>query len=370
MTRVEICAGAKAYEAVVGAGLLGDFRSLLPELLSDRRAAIICDPNTRRFADRFDLPRRELIELAAGEQSKSLEQVGAICERMIDAGLDRTSFVIGVGGGVVGDISGFVAAIFQRGIPHVQVPTTLLGMVDSSIGGKTGVNTRAGKNLLGAVHQPSLIVADTDTLATLPQREFRQGFAEIIKHGIIRDAEMLQELRASSLSFRPERSGVEESSGSRGFLDCARNDMEALIARNIEIKAAIVATDERDQSGERALLNFGHTVGHAIERAAGYGKLLHGEAISIGIAAACDVSVKRAGFPADERQQVVELLHLVGLPTLLPDDVSREAVFDAVRFDKKFCGGEVRFVVTPRLGEAHLSRDVTLDDIQEAIAGL
>ena len=146
--------------------------------------------------------------------------------------------------------------------------------------------------------------------------------------------------------------------------------MEALIARNIEIKAAIVAADERDESGERALLNFGHTVGHAIERAAGYGKLLHGEAISIGIVAACDVSIRRAGFSAEERDQVIELLKMFGLPTALPNDVSRDAVFDAVRFDKKFAAGAVRFVVTPRLGEAYLSRDVTLDDIREAIANL
>ena len=345
MKRITARSASGAYDVMVGCGLLRGLPSLLPDKLRGRRCAIICDTNTCRFAEQIDVPSRELIEIAAGEQSKSLEQVGAICDRMIEAGLDRSAFVIGVGGGVVGDISGFVAAIFQRGIPHVQVPTTLLAMVDSSIGGKTGVNTRAGKNLLGAVHQPSLILADIETLSTLPQREFRQGFAEIIKHGIIRDPAMLQQLRAT-------------------------NEMERLIARNIEIKAAIVAADERDESGERAILNFGHTIGHAIERAAGYGKLLHGEAISIGIGAACDVSTQRAGLSAEERQQVTELLEKFELPTALPNDISREAVFDAVRFDKKFVGGEVRFVVTPRLGEAYVSRDVTIDDVRAAIARL
>jgi 3-dehydroquinate synthase len=344
VTRISIRAGSSAYDAIVGAGLLRDVATLFPDSLRERRCAVVCDNNSRRFAEPLAIPRRELIEIPAGERSKSLEQVGAICDQMIAAGLDRTSFVIGVGGGVVGDISGFAAAIFQRGIPHVQVPTTLLAMVDSSIGGKTGVNTRAGKNLLGAVHQPALIVADIETLATLPEREFRQGFAEIVKHGIVRDVAMLNELH------RFERA-----------------DLQRLIGRNIEIKAAVVAADERDETGERALLNFGHTVGHAIERAAGYGELLHGEAISLGIVAACEISVKRAGLSESERQQVVELLQGFGLPTSLPSSVSRDAALDVVRFDKKFAGGAVRFVVTPRLGEAYLSRDVTLDDIRAAM---
>ena len=183
-----------------------------------------------------------------GENSKSLEQLGAVCEQMAAAGLDRTSFVVALGGGVLGDLAGFAAAIYFRGIPCVQVPTTLLAQVDSSIGGKTAVNLRAGKNLLGAVHQPVLVLADTEALRTLPPRELRQGFAEIVKHAIIADASLFAFLES---------------------FERARNFAE-LVRRNIEIKAAIVARDEQDLSGERAILNFGHTVGHAIEAAGAY----------------------------------------------------------------------------------------------------
>src|SRR5438094_3492402 len=229
--------------------------------------------------------RSMVITIPAGEKSKTLEQAGAICDRMIAAGLDRQSFVIGLGGGVIGDVSGFVAAIYHRGIPHVQVPTTLLAMVDSSIGGKTGVNTADGKNLLGAVHHPSLVIDDVDVLKTLPRREFNQGFAEIIKHAVIADPKMFKQLQ-SGKARSPRRPLA----------------LQKLIRRNIEIKSNIVAKDERDQTGERALLNFGHTVGHAIERAGNYRKFLHGEALSLGIVAACAVSIKRAGLRPRQRE--------------------------------------------------------------------
>src|SRR5436190_21826075 len=238
---------------------------------------------------------------------------------MIAAGLDRQSFVIGLGGGVIGDISGFVAAIYHRGIPHVQIPTTLLAMVDSSIGGKTGVNTTDGKNLLGAIHQPSLVIDDLDVLKTLPRREFNQGFAEVIKHAIIADAKMFNQLQSWQASEALA--------------------LQSLIKRNIKIKSAIVARDERDQTGERAVLNFGHTVGHAIERAGNYRKFLHGEALSLGIAAACAISIKRAGLAPRQRDAVVDLLRRFDLPTCLPKSFPRAKIFDALRFDKKFEGG-------------------------------
>jgi 3-dehydroquinate synthase len=297
-----------------------------------------------------------LITIPAGEQSKTLEQVGKICDEMIAARLDRQSFVIGLGGGVIGDISGFVAAIFQRGIPHVQIPTTLLAMVDSSIGGKTGVNTRAGKNLLGAVHHPAIVVDDVNTLKTLPGREFQQGFAEIIKHGVIADAEMFRDLIKLDRLNRSSSSDPDR--------------LVALIRRNIQIKSRIVATDERDRTGQRAILNFGHTIGHAIERAGDYKTFLHGEGISLGMAAAAAISSKRAGLTAADRDQIVELLTKFGLPTRLPRDVSRQQIFDALKFDKKFESGEIRFVVTPQIGSARLSHDVTLEDIQEAVEKL
>jgi len=288
--------------------------------------------------------RSTLITISAGEKSKTLEQAGAICNQMIDAGFDRQSFIVGLGGGVVGDVSGFVAAIFHRGISHVQIPTTLLAMVDSSIGGKTAVNTAAGKNLIGAIHHPVLVIDDVDVLKTLPRREFNQGFAEIIKHAIIADAEMFVSLK-----------------------DVDLENLAPLIRRNIEIKSKIVTKDERDRTGERALLNFGHTVGHAIERAGDYRKFLHGEAISLGIVAACDVSIKRAGLPRDQRDAIVHLVRQFDLPTHLPPNFPREKIFEALAFDKKFESGEVRFVVTPRIGSAHLSSDVTVEDMREAV---
>ena len=280
--------------------------------------------------DRFSLDRVKqsltsagfkptLITIPAGEKSKTLKQAGAICEQMIAAGLDRQSFVIGLGGGVVGDISGFVAAIYHRGIPHVQIPTTLLAMADSSIGGKTGVDTRAGKNLIGAFHHPSLVIDDVDVLKTLPRRQFNQGFAEIIKHAIIADAKMFKQLQ--SWEARSPRRPLA---------------LQQLICRNIKIKSKIVAKDERDRTGERAVLNFGHSVGHAIERAGNYRKFLHGEALSLGIVAACAVSIKRAGLAPGQRDAVIDLLQRFDLPTRLPKNFPREKIFKALKFDKKF----------------------------------
>jgi len=348
------------YSALVGTNLLDQFGKYARKYLAREGSAIISDSNVAPlFAERVTKSLRSagfrstLITIPAGEKSKTLEQAGAICDRMIAAGLDRQSFVIGLGGGMVGDISGFVAAIYHRGIPHVQIPTTLLAMVDSSIGGKTGVNTRDGKNLIGAVHHPLLVIDDLGVLKTLPRREFNQGFAEIIKHAVIADDKMFRTLQ--SWGARSPRRPLA---------------LQSLIKRNIEIKSRIVAKDERDRTGERALLNFGHTVGHAIERAGDYRKFLHGEALSLGIVAACAISIRRAGLAPDQRDAIVDLLRQFELPTTLPKNFPREKVFDALKFDKKFEGGKVRFVVTPRVGAAHLANDVTLDDIREAVKDL
>jgi 3-dehydroquinate synthase len=251
---------------------------------------------------------------------------------------------------VIGDISGFVAAIYHRGIPHVQISTTLLAMVDSSIGGKTGVNTADAKNLLGAVHQPSLVIDDVDVLKMLPRREFNQGFAEVIKHAVVADAKMFKQLQSWEAS------------------DALA--LQRLIKRNITIKSTVIARDEYDRTGERALLNFGHTVGHAIERAGNYRKFLHGEALSLGIVAACAISIKRAGLPPRQRDAVVSLLQRFELPTCLPKRFPRHKIIGAVRFDKKFEKAEIRFVVTSGIGSAHLSREVTMEDIREAISEL
>src|SRR5438477_940694 len=350
---------------------------LTRKIVSGNRCAVIADETSARlfgdrvcesFASKNFLPR--LIRIPSGEKSKSLAQVEKISDEMIAAGLDRSSFAVGLGGGVIGDISGFVAAIFQRGIPHIQIPTTLLAMVDSSIGGKTGVNLDAGKNLIGTIHHPALIIADVETLESLPPRELRQGYAEIIKHAIIRDADMFYDLSSGAKQSKVEGSGGISLKSQRDLPVSARHDgLVALIWRNIAIKAGIVSADARELLGKRALLNFGHTVGHAIEHAAEF-RIPHGDCVSIGMVAACNISIKRAGFSVEERDAVVALLKQFELPTRLPDEVDRKKAVAAVAHDKKFVGGEIRFVVTPRIGEARVSNEVTMADIRDAIAEL
>jgi 3-dehydroquinate synthase len=359
---IEISGNGFRYSALVGHGLMANAGELTRKVVSGKRCAIIADETSARlFGDRVCesfssenfSPR--LVQIPSGEKSKSLAQIEKICNEMIAAGLDRSSFVVGLGGGVIGDISGFVAAIFQRGISHIQIPTTLLAMIDSSIGGKTGVNLNAGKNLIGAIHHPALIMADVEALESLPAKELRQGYAEIIKHAITRDAEMFRAL--SSRAKPPVRLGPRDD----GFV--------TLIRRNIAIKARIVMADAREISGERALLNFGHTVGHAIERATEL-KIPHGDCISVGMVAACAISIKRAELSSQERDDVVSLLKEFELPTQLPAEVDRKKIATAVAHDKKFVGGRIRFVVTPKIGEAHVSNNVTMEDIREAIVAL
>jgi 3-dehydroquinate synthase len=350
---IQVQAAKHSYRVLIGSGILGATAGAVKDVLSPAACAVISDTNVApRFGDQLQRsliaagyePR--LLTVPAGEESKTLERAGDICEQMLSAGLNRQSFVIGLGGGVIGDLSGFVAAIFERGIPHVQVPTTLLAMVDSSIGGKTGVNTGAGKNLIGAFHPPVLVLDDVEVLRKLPRRELNQGFAEIIKHSIIADAKMFRQLED---------------------VDPEKVDFAPLIRENIATKARIVKKDEFERKGERALLNFGHTIGHAIERAAEYRDLVHGEAVSLGIVAASELSMKKAGLPKKDRDRIVDLLRRFGLPIQLRKDFPREKIFDALKFDKKFVRGEVRFVVTTKIGSAELASDVTMDDLRAAV---
>jgi 3-dehydroquinate synthase len=312
-----------------------------------RRIVIVSDSNVAKLYGevvRLSLEsvgfETTLAIVPAGEQSKSLTALESVCDTMIAAGLDRSSLLLALGGGVVGDLAGFAASVYYRGIPYVQVPTTVVSQVDSSIGGKTGVNAKGGKNLIGAFHQPKLVLADVDALATLPSREYCEGFAEIIKHGVIRDAEMLDALGA---------------------------DPERLVARNVAIKARIVEEDEFETKDIRALLNFGHTIGHGIENAAGYGRYLHGEAISLGLAAALRLSVLKAGLPEQDQQKVRGLLREFHLPLKLDDAISTEAILEAMKKDKKFAQGHIRFVLTSKLGSAFVSKDVSAEDVRSAI---
>jgi len=349
---VPVVISGQKCRVLVGSGLLSRTGTLARE--SDLRGtcAVITDENVGRLHGDAVMKsladagyHAHLLAVPAGEQSKSMSTAENLCDRMISAGLDRGSFIVALGGGVVGDLAGFVAAIYHRGIPFVQIPTTIVAQVDSSIGGKTGVNARAGKNLIGAFHQPRLVLADTDTLNTLPDREYREGFAEVIKHAAIRDAAMLDVLDPSA----------------------ARETLAPLIARNIAIKAAIVAEDEREQTGSRALLNFGHTVAHAIENVAGYGQFLHGEAVSLGMAAALEISQRKAGLSAADAQRVRATLADFGLPLTLPSTLTTDALMAAAHRDKKFIEAQSRYVVVPRLCEAFVAEDVTEQDLRTAV---
>lgn len=337
------------YEVLVGPGLIDECGGLAARVIPPGRCAVVTDSTVGPLYGARVVSSLEgagfspcLITVPAGEVSKAFGTVEAVCDEMVAAGLDRFSSVVALGGGVVGDLAGFVASIYHRGVPYIQIPTTVVAQVDSSVGGKTGVNTRGGKNLIGAFHQPRLVVADPSTLETLPAREYNEGFAEIIKHAAIRDPGMLGEM----------------------------DEIVALVARNIGIKAAIVVEDEFETMGLRALLNFGHTIGHAIEKAAGYGRYLHGEAISLGLVAACRLSIEKAGLPVSDSDRVISALKRHELPVALPPDVSIDAIMAAMRTDKKFREGAVRFVLLRRLGDAFVSSDVTVDDLKRAVEGL
>ncbi len=353
MTSVTVNVGERPYEVMVGSGLLGSCGAMVREACGGgRRAMVISDSNVfplygqavRRTLEGAGVEVFEHV-VPAGEGSKSLTGVAKACDAMISAGMDRSSFAVALGGGVVGDLAGFVAAVFYRGIPYVQIPTTVLAQVDSSVGGKTGVNAPGGKNLIGAFHHPALVIADVETLASLPAREFYEGMAEVIKHGVIRDAGLVREAVADS-----------------------KNNLESLIARNVRIKATVVAADPFEKTGERALLNFGHTVGHAIEQAAGYGRFLHGEAISMGMAVALFLSVKRAGLPPNEAGLVIDTLRALSLPVRIPADLATGDLLAAMARDKKFHDGQIRFVLTSQLGSAILTDGMTSPEIEEAIA--
>lgn len=352
--RIPVLLSRNPYEVIVGHDILRRAGEFAGQLLPTGKCAVITDNNVgplyaEEVVSSLDHYGYEVtqIEVPAGEKSKSMSTAEEVCDAMISAGLDRRSFVVGLGGGVVGDLSGFVASIYYRGIPHIQIPTSIVAQVDSAVGGKTGINSKLGKNLVGAFHQPTLVIADTATLDTLPKREFNEGFAEIIKHAAIRDAEMFD-----------------------GLTDLTPEVLPALISRNVKIKALIVVEDEFERHGLRALLNFGHTIGHAIENIAGYGRYLHGEAISLGLAAALYLSEKKAGLAPEVSARVLQALHSFDLPTKLPDDLTTDALMAALSRDKKFEAGEIRFVLVPELGSAFVSKDVTASDLVEAIEHL
>ena len=344
-----------AYEVIVSKGILNDCGNYISNLEIGNKCAIISDSNVAPlYASKVSESlannniKSELIVVDAGESSKSLESVEKICRTMIKTGHDRHVFVIALGGGVIGDLAGLVASVFYRGVPFIQIPTTIVSQVDSAVGGKTGVNTPEGKNLIGSFYHPKIVITDTLTLSSLPEREFNEGFAEVIKHAAIQDKSMFEDIMSVE--------GYE--------------NLDELILRNVEIKARIVEQDEKELSGLRAHLNYGHTIGHAIETAGGYGKFLHGEAISLGLIAANKISSQKSNLLDSENEIIIKALKKFNLPTQLDDSVSTQSLIDIMKSDKKFKNGKIRFVILNKLGEAELSEDVSEDDISLAIEAL
>ncbi len=355
--RVRVELGERSYDILIGKGLLSHAAEHLHALQLGKRGVIITDTQVEsRYAGVLcDALGKggmtaEVLSVPAGEASKSLRQANRLFEKLPGLGLDRHSFLIALGGGVVGDLAGFVAASYLRGIALVQIPTSLLAQVDSSVGGKTGVNLPQGKNLVGAFYQPRLVLADTDTLGTLPERELRNGFAEVIKHGAIRDArffEWLEREYKRVLALDPDA-------------------VAHVVRRCCEIKAEVVSVDERE-SGLRAILNLGHTLGHAMEALSEYIGLLHGEAIAMGMCCAARLSVKRAGLSEPEAKRLCDLIAACGLPTRLGENFKLEQLLEAARLDKKARNGKLRFVLLKRLGEAVVSDAVTDADFVEVV---
>lgn len=343
MRIVKVPLGLRSYPIKIGAGMLARLGEECARLKLGSRCALLSDSNVGpRFAKlaQQSLARAGcdsvLITVPAGETAKSLKTVQTGYNQLAAHRLERKSFIVALGGGVVGDLAGFLAATYLRGIAFVQVPTTLLAQVDSSVGGKVGVNLKAGKNLVGAFHQPRLVLCDLNTLATLPKREYRSGLAEVIKYGVIRDAVFFRRLE-------------------RAMPKLLRRDPRVLaevVAHCCKIKAEVVLKDETE-SGLRAILNFGHTIGHALEAVSHYGKYLHGEAIAIGQVAAARLSQRLLGLPERDVERITNLFRRAGLPTGVKLNVSqRQKVLAAMKLDKKVSGGEIKFVLAGRIGKA------------------
>jgi 3-dehydroquinate synthase len=347
MRTVDVSLGPRSYPIFIGSNLLPTLGKQCAKLGLGRRCAIISDANVaRRYAKTAMASLRAagfepvLITVPAGETSKSLKAVQTCCDQLARHRLERKSFIVALGGGVVGDLAGFVAAVYLRGIAFVQAPTTLLAQVDSSVGGKVGVNLPAGKNLVGAFHQPRLVLCDLSALASLPMRQFRSGLAEVIKYGIIRDGALFGRLE-KDLELLLERNPAV---------------LAETVARCCEIKAEVVGQDERE-GGLRAILNFGHTIGHGIEAISGYGKFLHGEAIAIGQVAAAKLSVAVSGLTAGEARRIEALFRRAGLPAAIQLSARQKArLFEAMRLDKKVSGGEMQFVLARRIGQVEAGR--------------
>ncbi|CAN5278771.1 3-dehydroquinate synthase [soil metagenome] len=345
--------GERSYEVIIAGGLIGRAGELIAPLLKRKRVAVVVDETVMRLHGAALVAalaktgiEAPMIAVPSGEASKSFDQLAALSDRLLELELDRGDLIIAFGGGVVGDLAGFAASIYKRGIDFVQIPTTLLAQVDSSVGGKTAIDTPRGKNLIGAFHQPRLVLADLDVLSTLPDREMRAGYAEVIKYGFLGDAHFVAWL---------DENGADVLARVPAALAYA-------VARSVQMKAEIVAEDEKE-AGRRALLNLGHTFGHALESEFGFGEsLLHGEAVAIGCAQAFRFSVHQGLCPAADAVRVEAALIARGLPTRMSDVTNTP--FKADRLiahmgqDKKAEAGTLTFILARALGDAFVAKDV------------
>ena len=352
MEVVNVELGDRTYPIYVGAGCLRELGSRLAETRCGKRVAVVTNSTIANLyvgpavaslaAAGFD---PAVIQIPDGEEHKNLAWLAFVYDRLIDAGVDRSGAVIALGGGVVGDLTGFAAATYLRGVPCVQVPTTLLAQIDASIGGKTGINHPAGKNLLGAFKQPRFVIADTDVLQTLPRREFVAGIAEVIKTGAILDEELFTLLEEQLPAILTQE----------------RDLLVRVVRACCQLKALVVSEDETE-GGYRAILNFGHTVGHAIESLTDYTTFLHGEAVAIGMVAAAKVSYRRGLCDEDVVRRITRLLERSGLPTEIPADLRGEPLALAMRTDKKAASGTIKFVCLESIGKTTFER-LTCEDI-------
>ncbi len=353
MESLSVALAERSYPIHIGAGLIGRADLYRPHL-GGGAAAIVTNEVVgplylSKVRQALAGARVTDILIPDGEQAKSWQGVEQVVDALLAARLGRDALVIALGGGVIGDLAGFAAAVYQRGVPFVQVPTTLLAQVDSSVGGKTAINHARGKNMIGAFHQPRAVISDVATLDTLPERELRSGLAEVIKHGFALDAAFVEWLE----------SNVEK------ILKRNRAALTHAVRRSCELKARVVAADERE-SGERALLNFGHTFGHAIEAGTGYGAWLHGEAVSAGMVMASELSLLMGQLKKSEVTRVRELLKRAGLPVAGPA-LAPERLLELMALDKKAAKGRTRFVVLETVGRAALRGDVDVKTVRSAI---
>jgi 3-dehydroquinate synthase len=355
METVNVELGQRSYPIHVGAGLL-DKPELLQSALGGARAVVVTNDVVaplylQRVRQLLGNNYADQIVLPDGEEHKNLDAISTIYDHLMDGKFDRKTTLVALGGGVIGDITGFAAATYQRGVNFLQIPTTLLAQVDSSVGGKTGVNHPKGKNMIGAFYQPRCVLADTTTLNTLPEREVKAGLAEVIKYGLIIDLDFFRWLQANSAEI----------------LQLSPEHLMRVIKTCCEIKADLVAQDERE-SGVRALLNLGHTFGHAIETVSGYGNLLHGETVAMGMVMAADLSRRKGWIDQESAREVREVIEQkYGMPVIPPADITVEQYLDLMASDKKAEAGKIRFVLLQQLGEAVVTGDVEQSLLTETL---